>query len=74
MSTEWQTMDTAPKEGAQFLAYCDFGDGHRAFMVLEWTPKSNGFQPWLTEPQRSCDIGAPTHWMPLPPPPTELAK
>jgi hypothetical protein len=71
--TEWQPIETAPKDGQTILA---FVRGFRSDMEIYWIgticwdalclgspkPEPNWmFMPW--------DGGQPTHWMPLPEPP-----
>lgn len=65
---DWQPIETAPKDGSKVIlawggksvvgSYLD--NSKKRFAWQGWTPMCN--QPF---PQ-----GAPTHWMPLPPPPT----
>lgn len=56
---DWHPIDTAPKDGTEFLAY---GDGVRR--VSWWTP--GWFHGFWTK--------APTYWMPLPDPPTPSSR
>lgn len=61
MATEWQPIETAPKDGTLILGV----DAHSRIFVMEWENSS-----WLSD---SCrDFGGfeyPSHWMPLPEPP-----
>lgn len=66
----WQPIETAPKDGSRFLGWpCHFDDGTRA-AVTRWYehPSVSG---WIT-PELDCGDYefSPTHWMPLPDPPT----
>lgn len=57
---EWQTIDTAPKDGTIVLLYTASGDydiGHH----------EEGWPAWLNESE-FIQI-EPIYWMPLPPPP-----
>lgn len=62
---DWQPIETAPKDGTQILAWDGFN-----FDLCEWSAPER-------RPQDACwwidnDKGSmhPTHWQPLPPPPT----
>ncbi len=67
---QWQDISTAPKDGTTVLCYTN--DGYRFPMVCacafdsgEWWPDS-----WES-PESALN---PSHWMPLPPPPSEEWK
>lgn len=90
---DWQTIDTAPRDGTALLLICMTAQSPIA-MIGHWA-KHRAWAPepaWLyahshdwpdadrmTVFQRQSaaeslgNIPAPTHWMPLPPPPTEKA-
>ena len=69
--TEWQPIETAPKDGTVFLAYWEpprnfpykdkYHVCHYAHGVI--------WPGWINTPD---DL--PTHWMPLPPPPKKGDK
>lgn len=68
--TDWQSIETAPRDGTVFLVYRpDAGlTGDSTFAIVQ------GVNVPTTSPQgvvhytsRWCH---PTHWMPLPPPPS----
>ena len=66
---KWQPIDTAPKDGAMFIAYQN-GSVYECRWV-EYPPDldhqgSAGFLDMTND-----GIEYPTHWMPLPEPPTE---
>ena len=66
---KWQPIETAPRDGTEIVGR-DFKNGHRAIVIFdnnEWSCVSmNG---------EYLGIGFyPTHWMPLPTPPTEEDK
>ena len=72
---EWQPIETAPKDGSYFLAA-----NHAGAWVAMWLPfAASGFKfdhPWRSVMLNhnhipSAHRTAPTHWMPLPPPPGE---
>lgn len=63
--SEWQPIDSAPKESGKYL-FC-FGDSNGQFIKvveLGFTVDDN----WYLIGYHSKD---PTHWMPLPEPPIE---
>jgi hypothetical protein len=60
--SEWQPIETAPKDGTPVLAFIGDGDGAA---VLGW---SAGCREWQ-DYNGSSPRYDPTHWMPLPPPP-----
>lgn len=62
-ATGWQPIETAPKDGTDFLAFVPFRKTHHV-MVGAFVP-SGHFSSW---PGR-WDY-KPTHWQPLPEPPT----
>lgn len=57
----WQPIETAPKDGTVFLA-CWVTDGGPYFGAVQWQ-----YDGWV---ENSEPVGLPTHWMPLPAPPT----
>ena len=62
--TDWQPIETAPKDGTKFLAY-EGGAENKHYECWWQDDFSNwsGWQDWWdSEPE-------PTHWMPLPEPP-----
>ena len=76
--SEWQPIETAPRDGSFFLACGGFlYDGGASFEVLRFagengTPGQHGPFIWAT-PCSIVSVWAervPTHWMPLPKPPT----
>lgn len=66
MASEWQPIETAPKDGTSIIVYCRFGGRHDYAVVIrrreEWMVDTE--DGWL-----SIDF-YPTHWMTLPEPPT----
>jgi len=68
--TDWQTIDTAPKDGTEVL--CHYGQAWGGETVVlawfkDWNGKGNG--AWVREGDN--DYADPSHWMPLPEPPKE---
>ena len=65
--SEWQPIESAPKDGAYILAYWhnEFG---KWYGVLVWSPDYEG---WAVEPhfEPISEENTITHWMPLPEPP-----
>lgn len=65
---DWQPIETAPKDGTEFLAFYppgDYEDEDGTFDISWWDNTSTRERGFLM-------IGGvePSHWMPLPPPPT----
>lgn len=64
--SEWQTIDSAPKDGTEIWAY----NGEQARM--KWI-SGDGYALWSWADEILADVDAdavqPTHWMPLPEPP-----
>lgn len=65
---EWQTIDTAPKDGTEFIAFKQQKKfGHPLVKRIVLASYKNGFiatMPWCRGESSSY-----THWMPLPAPP-----
>lgn len=72
---EWQPIETAPKDGLQYILVT----AGRGVWVAHWCPVApSGYrfdQPWRSVMLNHYHIAPtarylpPTHWMPLPPPP-----
>lgn len=65
---EWQDISTAPKDGTHILAFASDEYRQPYYSVAQWAPERPEFGSvagWFW----SFAI-RPTHWMPLPPPPT----
>ena len=56
----WQTIETAPKDGTEFLAYWS---GSKCFSLVGW------YNDRWHETETPAEVSTPTHWMPLPEPP-----
>jgi hypothetical protein len=72
--TQWQPIETAPKDGTQLLLYC--GDewcgilvGHYGELITwdDITGNEEVETCWQSGLEKYC----PTHWMPLPKPPAQ---
>ncbi len=63
----WQDIATAPKDGTKILLLIDWDDFSYVgrFMGDVWEVQWNGDVPAADDPD-----WVPTHWQPLPPPPT----
>lgn len=65
--SDWQPIETAPKDGTDFLAWL-MGNTH---MVIYFDASIDSLYPWRATDSNSCyHVDAPTHWMPLPEPPS----
>ncbi len=56
MKADWQTIETAPKDGTRILIFCG---SHACTFVGQWIKGQ-----WV-----GARYNTPTHWMPLPEPP-----
>jgi len=68
--SEWQPIETAPKDGTRILLYQREGDGmddNRTVAEGAWGEWLPGEYEWCMVQQDAWT--APTHWMPLPEPP-----
>jgi hypothetical protein len=68
--SEWQQIETAPKDGTAFLAYWlrRYPDGTRYEAITPYVVafyERGRFWPYYLEDDQ------PTHWMPLPEPPND---
>jgi len=65
----WQPIETAPKDGREILMAYGNGTGDVSPpMVVAWCKKIRG---WFIVGVEIEVLTKPTHWMPLPAPPTE---
>jgi hypothetical protein len=62
--SEWQLIETAPKDGRFILATPCFGTSKTPYQIYWFTGKK---QHWLHGATKLT--ANPTHWMPLPQPP-----
>lgn len=62
---QWQTIETAPKDGSDFAVYNPSFGGMTSLMW--WCVVGQCFDCHSGELMK---YGGPTHWMPLPAPPT----
>ena len=73
--SEWKPIETAPKDGTEFVAFCEDGD----FWLIRWCPndkeKNMGWKRGAfcagIDVGETVVIPCLTHWQPLPPPPEE---
>ena len=59
--SEWEPIETAPKDGTHILGY---GEEWPEIAVVVYTTG------WDFYPYSDTDVGELSHWMPLPAPPT----
>ena len=66
--TEWQPIDTAPKDGTDILAYLEWTDKSGEIRVIRWDEEMEvWWGDYAYDPDDEFEY--PTHWMPLPAPP-----
>ena len=71
MDSKWQPIKTAPKDGTWIVgAWVNDEDD---FAYLMSVVRYNGNGNWREKVGIDCEepVGMPTHWMPLPEPPTK---
>lgn len=70
--SEWQPIETAPKDGTSFIAYTA-EEGVDFFHWQDLSPSDApvGWRDSFINVYREGDPRGPTHWMPLPPPPSK---
>lgn len=63
---QWRTMDDAPRDGEIVIVWCPADEDSLdiAHATLDF------YEPAIAEWRRSRPDQQPTHWMPLPPPPS----
>lgn len=66
--SEWQPIETAPKDGKDVQVYVTES---REQFVAFWSESDDGFCFATTKEGKPILVKTPTHWMPLPPPPTK---
>jgi hypothetical protein len=64
--SEWQPIETAPKDGSLFLGWATWPEDPPDFYLCSYSP-SLGFSTYDVYE----NLVTPTHWMPLPLPPSE---
>lgn len=75
---EWQSIENAPKDGTRILACRLYDDGDFNITTTSWgicSAQQDGFvansgKPWWRAYGEEKLIPTPTHWMPLPEPPS----
>ncbi len=69
-ATQWQPIETAPKDGTEILIGRFDEDGSEWYATAEWWVRSWAFM-WAKNIDHPVLIDfEPTHWRPLPPPHT----
>ena len=63
--TDWQQIETAPKDGTRILLCWEGHPTLAAHVELGWFGRAGVF----CNTYGKAFSGKPTHWMPLPPPP-----
>lgn len=66
--SEWQPIETAPKDGTRILVY---GKTWPEIAVAEWRPTCILPEAWVLHPYCESDA-EPSHWMPLPSSPEDV--
>ncbi len=66
-ASEWQPIETAPKDGKRIIVYCPKLDGPKE-NIVSYQRNGTNF-PWRADEGNLLQRDQPTHWMPLPEPP-----
>jgi hypothetical protein len=66
LSKPWKPIETGPKDRKLFLGWAPCLEGPPNYCLCQYSPSSGFFTYDPFE-----NLQTPTHWMPLPPPPTE---
>lgn len=70
--SQWQPIETAPKDGSPVVVYMPWNGLVR---TAHYKPNyTRPFQPWCVHwdmTNKSRPYQSPSHWMPLPPPPQQ---
>jgi len=77
MTAEWKPIETAPKDGTEFQAWVVHNGTGWWEPRVRFDPDTEMFQIWtrVDYDQDGWENGyTATHWMPLPPPPSENAN
>jgi len=69
-ASEWQSIETAPKDGTWILAINGKTNWTRQHVVHYSTRNGDEF-PWVTSSAPMDFVSGLTHWTPLPPPPKD---
>lgn len=79
--SEWQEIESAPKDGTPILACAAFQHGeYQAWgwpSTIVWAayhPNAKGKECWRNSPVCGNKMEAVTHWMPLPGPPKIIVE
>jgi hypothetical protein len=70
--TEWQPIETAPKDGSAILIWPAQSalTGSTECMIISYVVRWHDWkEAWIEASGEEYDTFYPTHWMPLPPPP-----
>ncbi len=65
--SEWQPIETAPKDGTRVLAARKWKKGQWVYRIAHWADR--GLGNWVSDPGEW--LVQPTHWQPLPPAPED---
>ena len=68
--TEWQPIETAPKDNSAILVYVPM-ETIKLMATAFWDTVANEWRvAWTGISNKPVKVGNPTHWMPLPERPT----
>lgn len=67
--SEWQPIETAPRDGTEVLIYCPPGEHYEGMYTAAYDTLMGGC--WTDNARRTLWPLPATHWMPLPSPPRQ---
>lgn len=68
--TEWRTIDSAPKDGTEILAFARTHEGSEMYQVVYWDDAGSADYAWKVTDGPSYYRAIFIYWQPLPPPPS----
>jgi hypothetical protein len=80
MSNEWQPIESAPKDGTDLIGYIPLTDYWSGVMGIRWVKPYTKkmidgleitFVGYWCKSVNAQSVCKPTHWIPLPKPPTQ---
>lgn len=71
MPDKWRDISEAPRDGTPILAYCADHYGRFGNMQVTWWRQADDKRGYIGWGEFNETYWPPTHWMPLPDPPTD---
>lgn len=73
---EWRPIETAPRDGTEILVFEPAKGEYGSQYIAVVSFKEQGWNgpKWYETLNEEHTVDEPTHWMPLPKPPTEIGE